>query len=244
MIVDVNVNYGFWPFRKFNQRVETLAKEGIDYIFLSHLGSVFYFQDPDIYNKELREKFKNKNNFFIISTINPTIPGWEEIIEENNFTAVKIIPGYHLFSLLDKKIYPFFRKISDKNIPLIIQMRFEDERNLYPLLKLPKVKIEEIEQIALNFPEIKIVVFCPYFFEAVKLGKIENVYIEISFVEKFKTISSLVKEIPSDKIIFGSHTPFLYPQAAISKVKYAEISEEEKEKIYFKNAAKIFSLNF
>ena len=94
----------------------------------------------------------------------------------------------------------------------------------------------------MNFPEIKIVVFCPYFFEAVKLGKIKNVYIEISFVETFKTIPALIKEIPLDKIIFGSHTPFLYTQAAISKVKYAEISEEEKEKIYFKNAVKIFSL--
>jgi predicted TIM-barrel fold metal-dependent hydrolase len=237
MVIDVNVNYGIWPFRRFEINTvkkieEKLKKNGIDYAFISHLGCVFNFQEVEEYNKELIEKIKNHRRLNLLPVINPKVCDIEEI---ENLKAIKIIPGYHFYSLNDRNFNTLFKKINDKKILLFIQMRYEDERSHHPLFKVKPPALEEIKQFALNFPEIRIILLCGYFNEIVQLCKIENIYSDISFVEHYKTIKSLLCKIPADKILFGSHTPFLYLESQIAKIKYAEVKEEEIEKISFKN---------
>jgi len=100
--------------------------------------------------------------------------------------------------------------------------------------------VEEIKKFALDFPEIKIIILCGYFREVIEVCKIENVYSDISFVESYKTLKSLLKEIPADKILFGSHAPFLYVESQIAKLTYSEIGKEDLEKISSKNILSFF----
>jgi hypothetical protein len=65
MIIDVNVNYGFWPFRKFHiDNLEKLRKKlkenKIDLAFISHSGGVLNYQEVKKYNNELFRKIKKK----------------------------------------------------------------------------------------------------------------------------------------------------------------------------------------
>ena len=120
---------------------------------------------------------------------------------------------------------------------LIIQMRLGDERNQYPLLKVAGVDYKEIIKLANRFPEIPIICLCPYMREAILLVKeTRNIYIDISFIETVNTVTALLKEIPATRILFGSHTPFLYTRSAIMKIKSAENSEKDLNAIMFNNA--------
>ncbi|MGC8976472.1 MAG: amidohydrolase family protein [Candidatus Ratteibacteria bacterium] len=245
MIIDINVNFGTWPFRRFQindlKKIEKKLKiNGIKYAFISHIGGVLNFQEVEEYNEQLYKKIKNQKFFIFVPIVNLNLPDADEKIEK--YRLIKIVPTYHFYSLNDKKLIPLFKKISDKKIIIFLQMRYEDERSHNPLFKIDGLEIEEIKKFALEFPEIKIIILCGYFNEIIQLCKIENIYSDISFVENYKTIKSLLNEISSSKILFGSHMPFFYIESEIAKLKYAEIEKEDLKKISYKNAFSIIGI--
>jgi len=245
-IIDINVNFGHWPFRKFYENslkklVYCLKKENISIALVSSLEAVFY-PDPEIGNKELIRKLKNFKKLLPVAIANPKVNSWKEILENKKYKAIKIIPNYHNYSLLESKAINLISEVSSKGTVLMIQMRFEDERSHYELLKVPGVKVQEIKEISSKFPELSIVTLCSYFDEAVELAKIPNVYVEISFIERLNTLHSLLEKVPVEKVLFGSHTPFLYAKAATMKLKYSTISKKDREKIAFKNALNLFKI--
>ncbi|MCX8082301.1 MAG: amidohydrolase [bacterium] len=238
MLIDVNVNYGNWPFRRLSINTikgieKKLRKNKISKCFISHLGCALNFQEVEEYNEELHKKIKDNKFFCFVPAVNPALTDAEEIIE--NFRYIKIAPSYHLYSLNDKKFSYLFQKISDKKILVFLQMRYEDERSHNPAFKIGSPSLEEIKNFAVNYPDIKIILLCGYFSEIIQLCKIDNVYSDISFAEYFKTIKSLLKEISPDKLVFGSHTPFLYTEAGIAKLGYAEVEKDIVEKVAYKN---------
>ena len=247
MIIDVNVNYGNWAFRRLNfdslrKLEEKLGKNGIDIAFVSHLGGVLNYQEVDEYNEELYKLINKRGNFRFVPIVNLNLADAEEKIEK--FKFIKIVPNYHFYSINDKKFHNLFRKISDLKTILFLQLRFEDERNQNPLFKINGVKVEEIKRFASNFPEIKMVTLCAYFNEVVELCKLDNIYSDISFVENYKTLKSLLERVSADKILFGSHTPFLYTEAQIAKIEYSEVGKEEIEKIKYKNILSLIERPF
>ena len=244
MLIDVNVSFGHWPFQKFlldtpGKLARHLNSEGISLALVSSIESVFY-PDPDIYNELLWRKLKPYPFLMPIMTINPTLSNWKEILKKyvnfRKIKAIKILPNYYNYSLSSKSVNELMNELAERKIPLIAQIRLEDERNQYPLLKVKGVEIKEIIKLANRFPQIPILCLCPYFSEAVSLVKeTSNIYVDISFVETLNTISALLKEIPASRILFGSHTPFLYTRSAIMKIKSANIPKRDSEAIVFAN---------
>jgi predicted TIM-barrel fold metal-dependent hydrolase len=246
MIIDINVHYGNWAFRRLGiDNLKKLEKKlrdnGIELAFVSHIGGVLNYQEVDEYNEELKKKIKGNEHFRFVPIVNLNLADAEEKIEK--FKFIKIVPNYHFYSINDKKFQNLFRRASDLKIVLFLQLRFEDERNQNPLFKVQGVNIEEIKRFALDFPEIKIIALCAYFNEAIELCKIDNIYSDISFVENYKTIKSLLNYVPPEKVLFGSHTPFTYLEAQIAKLAYSGIGEEEIEKIKFKNILTLMESN-
>jgi predicted TIM-barrel fold metal-dependent hydrolase len=56
------------------------------------------------------------------------------------------------------------------------------------------------------------------------------------------TIARILRDVPAEKILFGSHTPFLYTRATTMKTEYAEIDKKTLQMITEANARKIFKL--
>lgn len=242
MIIDVNVHFGYWAFRKLSmgtlREIEKKLKENkISKCFISHLGPVLNFQEVDAFNEELEKKIKNNIFFIFVPIVNPILLNSVEYLEKYKF--IKIVPSYHNYSLIDKRFEIFFKNVSDKNIIVFLQMRYEDERSHNPVFKVKSPSIEEIKEFAYNYPEMKMVLLCPYFSEIIHLCKIDNVYSDISFAEHFKTIKALIKDVSEDKILFGSHTPFLYTESEVAKIEYSEVEMEKLEKIMYKNIMKL-----
>jgi len=52
-------------------------------------------------------------------------------------------------------------------------------------------------------------------------------------------MSSLIREVGPDRVMFGSDYPFVEPKAAIRRVLELDLSEDEKERILWKNAIRI-----
>ena len=250
-IIDVNVSLGNWPFQRFSldtpdKLVKHLKSEGISSALVSPIESVFY-PDPGVYNKLLIQRLKPYPNLYPVMVLNSILADWRQRLREysdySKIKAIKILPNYHNYSLSEKFVDDLMNELRERKIALIIQMRIEDERNQYPLLKVAGVKVKEIIQLANRFPQVPIICLCPYYEEAVALVKeTSNIHIDISFTERLDTIVSLLNEIPAGRVLFGSHTPFLYTCSAVMKLKFANISKKDLKAIMFDNADHLLKL--
>ena len=145
--------------------------------------------------------------------------------------------------LLAASLKPFPEKLIKNKMSLMIQMRVEDERLHHPLCQIPPVPVADIVKFAEKYPSLPVICLCPYFAELVPLtSNTENVYVDISFVETMNIITRVLRDVPAEKILFGSHTPFLYTRAATMKTEYAEIDKKTLKMITETNAKKIFKL--
>ena len=246
-MIDINTALGNWPFQRFSQSTPAklskhLKQEGISRALVSSIDAIFY-PDPDVYNRLLAASLKPFPELLPVFTVNPILANWEKIVDSSKVKTVKIYPGYHNYSLLSDPVYSLAEKLIKNKMSLMIQMRVEDERLHHPLCQIPPVPVADIVKFAEKYPSLPVICLCPYFAELVPLtSNTENVYVDISFVETMNIITRVLRDVPAEKILFGSHTPFLYTRAATMKTEYAEIDKKTLKMITETNAKKIFKL--
>ena len=249
MLIDVDVSLGHWPFQKF--ALDSAAKltahlkaEGIDRALVSAVETAFY-PDPHEYNIPLFAALAPHPELLPVPVLNPSLPGWEERLsqyaEEHAISAVKILPNYHLYTLDNPQVDRFAESLSERRLTLLLQIRLEDERNQYPPLKIQGVPVDSIIRLGQRFPRLPIICLCPYMGEVVPLVEgSDNIHIDLAFVETLNTVATLLERVPADRVLFGSHTPFLYTRAARMKLDHAEIPATSLECISSGNAHHLF----
>jgi predicted TIM-barrel fold metal-dependent hydrolase len=72
-----------------------------------------------------------------------------------------------------------------------------------------------------------------------------NVYLDLSGTGLFRygMLKRLVLEVGADRILFGTDYPICNPGMYVGGVDYEDISEEEKDLIFSKNAKRILGIN-
>lgn len=249
MLTDINVSYGAWPFQRFPFKslralADHLEAGEIGRALVSHLGGVFY-PDPDPFNREIIEAAEALEVIDPVPVINPAYPGWQSCLDAYcssiNVKAVKIHPSFHNYRCCDELVEPMAAYLIAHKIPLLVQIRMEDERMQYFALNIQGVPVEDIISLEQRFPDLKIICLNAYLPEARRIGKeTNNVCVDTAFAEWQYTMDLLLEDLRPDRIFFGSHTPFLYTQAGTMKLLKAPIAETVKHQIGTANADQIF----
>ena len=125
-----------------------------------------------------------------------------------------------------------------KGVTPLIVIREEDERGQNPLCKVAAVPISEIDGLAKLFPETTFIAVNAYAYEYNSVTA-ENVCIDIAFAEAFPALATSVEAIGCQRLLFGSHAPFFCTGAAVSKLTYGKLNEEDVENIAHKNIERI-----
>jgi predicted TIM-barrel fold metal-dependent hydrolase len=248
MITDVNASLGHWPFQRFDVRTPHqlaahLRKHGIGSAWVSAMDSVLH-PDPEVHDVLLWNKLRPFRTLRFVKTVNPTLADWRESldpwIKRRRVRIVKIFPNYHQYSLNDRCARELADRLSNGGIPLLVQMRLEDERGHYPLMKVPGVACPEVVDLAARFPALPVVALCAYRAElpALAAGP-RNLCIDLSFVESLDTVKTALTIIPARRLLFGSHTPFLYTRSAVMKLEYASLPKKHRHMIACANALRI-----
>lgn len=246
-MIDVNVSCGTWPFgmnpscsaEHLNRR---LAENGIARAVASSMDAVFS-ADLDRCNDALISALSPYKTLCPLLTVNPLLANFQTTIDRSAIHAVRILPSYHNYSILSEESAALAGLLSEKNMSLVIQVRIEDERSHNPVCLVPSVPVKDIIRFAKKFPDLQILCLCPYFAEVLELCQdAENIHCDISFAEIFNFINRLLRDVKPEKILFGSHTPFLYTEAAVMKLKYAESDEICIKRISSENAERFFRL--
>ena len=251
MLFDVNVSLGHWPFMRFEQNSAEklschLEAEGVGRALVSAIDAALY-PDPHVCNLELARAVEPHANLTPLMTVDPTLTHWRDCLDayrrQGLLNAVRLLPNYHRYGLAAPCVNELAQAVSEASGVLVVQMRLEDERNQYPLMKVRGVPVWSVTSLAQRHPELTILCLCPYLPEAAELVReSKSVFVDTSFIELVDTLAEPLKRVPPSRVLFGSHTPFLYTRANIMKVQCASISDAEKESVAHENAERLFGM--
>ena len=248
MMVDCNVSLGRWPFQAFAVRTpgrlaRHLAAEGVSGAWVSAVESILY-PDPDVYDAALFRAMQPHRTLRFVKTINPTLPNCRASLaawsKQRRVCAVKVFPTYHQYSAADDCAVELAEAVCAARLPLLVQMRVEDERSHYPLMRVPGVPFGEVIALAGAVPTLPVVALCPYFAEAKELAAgPPNLHVDLSFIETPDTVRTVLGFLPARRVLFGSHTPFMTTRSEVMKLEFARVGARDRDLISRGNAARL-----
>ncbi len=251
MIIDSHVHIGNWNNEdSVDEIISSASLNNINIIMVSALGERGYIAYPTV------EEFKSANSLvmkaierfpdkiFGICYVNPHYPK-ESIYELDRCIAQGPMVGIKLWvsakaSNLDL-IYPIARKAIELDVPILQHAWYKTTGNMDDESSPSDVAI-----LAHEFPDLKIQMAHLYgagFRGIADISQYPNIYVDTGGGEPEAWILEYaVKELGPDRIVFGSDAPGRGFAVQIGKITGADISEETKEMILWKNVKRLYKL--
>lgn len=142
----------------------------------------------------------------------------------------------------DPKVFPLVEKCIDYDIPILVHAFYKS------VGQLPHESVgSHVANLAKRYPEAKIIMAhlaanCHMGIKEIKSYK--NVWVDISgSIFRRDDVDYTKKHIGADRILFGSDLPGASFLVNLGQIEEADLSEEEKEKIYYKNTIDLFKNN-
>jgi predicted TIM-barrel fold metal-dependent hydrolase len=221
---------------------------GIDVAVVSSLSSTLYI-DVHEGNLELLEDIKKYSERFIpLAVLNPKYPGWQDDLDEcidNGFRGIRLYPHYHDYFLTDKECLELISKATELNLTVSIPIRLRDKRGRHWMDKARDIDLQEVERLAAKLPNSKIVLLESRGVASSPLIKYENIYFEISrMTSLLGELNELIRAVGTSRIVFGSGMPLKYVSPALLKIRLLKESEENKERIFWRNASVLLGMDW
>ncbi len=211
---------------------------GIDF----SLASMAYAADYSIFaaNKEIIDISKNNKRILPLISL---YPGFEEDIKDkDDYINNLCLNGAKGINLILKNMFIFSKKY------LSTIFKISQEKALPILINFDELgQNMELLNMASQFPNLKIVItninfaYIKYIVQYMKNNK--NLYVSISNCLMQNLIEYLCDEVGLDRVLFGSGYPLANIGSSKSMLEYSRISEEDKNKIAYLNAIKLFKIN-
>jgi predicted TIM-barrel fold metal-dependent hydrolase len=167
-------------------------------------------------------------------------------VRDLGFRGLRIVPWLWGLPPDDRRYYPLYAECIELDIPFCLQVGHTG-----PLLTSePGRPIPYLENVALDFPELRIVaghIGAPWTTEMISLAtKFENVYIDTSAykVSRFPPeFRSYLQSHGRAKIMFGSNYPMLTPSACLSDLDSLALEEATRTDYLGQTASRVFRLD-
>lgn len=167
-----------------------------------------------------------------------------EHIKELGLHGVKLHGTYQNFTMQDESLYPLFGIMAELQLPVLIHMGyFYGDTLIADPVDVAKVSdlYPNLIIIAAHMGGLEILDDA----EKYLVGR-DRIYFDTAYAGFWKSdkqkIASMIQKHGADKVLFSSDTPWSTPEIETAFVEDLGLSEEEKEFIYYKNAAKLFGV--
>ncbi len=182
----------------------------------------------------------------IFASLHPFYNDWQDELKriKENALGIKFQPGFQDFFIDDENVFEVYQKIEELQIPVLFHCGEELSEKLkvrsdpIKVLKV-KEKFPEMQMIAAHFGGFR------QWTEVKKhlLGK--NIYFDTSaFFGHLEDnlVIEMLRSHASDFLLFGTDFPLIDQIKDIDFLNKAGLEKELKEKIFFKNAKRLFGL--
>ena len=166
-------------------------------------------------------------------------------VNELGFKAIRVLPWLWEAPPTDRRFYPVYTACCDMGVPFCTQIGHTG-----PLMPSEVGRPIYLDQVALDFPELKIVgghIGYPWTDEAIAVAtKHENVYIDTSAYTAKRYPPALVEFLRGhgrDKVLFGTNYPMIMPAKALEHLPELGLGEDIQTRFLSGNAMRIFNLS-
>jgi uncharacterized protein len=246
-IYDMHGHMGPWraiymPFNNVDSMVRRMDLAGVKLLVFSHHSSL---SSADLANTEsIRDVRRHPDRLRAYCSINPNYP---DIVERD-------LRDYdrHGDVFVGLKLHPDIHGVPMSSDKYRYALSFADERGL-PVLShtwggSPCNGRAEVEAVAGRFPRIKLFLghsLHDRWSEATEVARsFDNVYLELTAVpdERSGVIEKFVREVGSRKVLFGTDFPWFSHHYYIGAVLGADITDEERRDIFYRNAERLLGI--
>ncbi|MFA5778809.1 MAG: amidohydrolase family protein [Elusimicrobiota bacterium] len=167
-------------------------------------------------------------------------------ISGEGLPGIKFHPMYQNFYIDDEKMFFIYEEIVKNNLILLFHIGFD--------IAFPDVRSAEIrrlKKVVKKFPELKIVaahtggwrMWDEVLSELAGLDIWIETSMTLKYIEDRKIFLEILKRHPSDKIMFGTDTPWSNQLEEVKMMQdLRDISDDLNEKIFSGNAKKLLNL--
>jgi predicted TIM-barrel fold metal-dependent hydrolase len=235
MLLDSHMHVGDFPY--FNVSIDrdglvgTMREHGVD------TGMVFH---PD--NQLVRGIVAETPGLYGLVWVNPRESDAARttvaLLDEPGslFRGVKLHPlldGYHPD---DPMVHPIIELLIERGLPALIHCG-------HPIFSLPW----SIEELIRRYPEARIILGhmghgnIVYINAAIDVAaRNPNVYLETSGMPMHSKIREAVERAGTDKVLYGSDTPFHHPTVELAKVRVSGLSSDQASGVLGENGRRLF----
>jgi uncharacterized protein len=250
-VIDTNISLFQWPFRRlpFSKTTELLGKLHDRDINQAWAGSFEGLLHRDVagVNSRLAAECREYGGNVLIpfGTVNPTLPDWEEDLrrchEEHHMPGIRLHPNYHGYSLNVPEFERLLRLAAERQLVVQLAAAMEDQRTQHPLLHVADVDLAPLAEVIRNVPTLKLVILNHKATGAAftSLMKTPGVKFDVSRINATDGVARVMRTLPADRVVFGTHAPFLIYEAAMIKVYESNLTEEESSAVLWQNAASL-----
>lgn len=182
--------------------------------------------------------------FIPFCSVHPSAEGMFEELERIvmlGAKGIKIHPDFQRFDIDDPRMIPLYKKMAELKLVVLFHVGDENTDASSPRRLLNVITaVPELTVIAAHMGGYKA------WDEAEEMLYGSNVYFDTSdalmCLSRERVLAQLRKH-PIEKILFGSDFPLVSPKTAFSLFDSLPLTEEQKNMIYFENAAKLFGIS-
>ncbi len=250
-IIDVHIHV-----QPFPEPLEEEVKEAaLEYYLSTGIDITHYACEEDVLRELSRVKIERgyilprigknikKTNNFVSSlrrtylngfaTLNPnSSEGIEELyraIRVLGLSGVVLDPNKQKIDFSDQSMWMFMEEVKVLKVPVYIHLDYLDYQRINP---------DDVNELVTCFPDVNF--FFSHFarYEDKEMPSImpePNVYYDTSHISK-KILENFIEQHGAGNIVYGSDFKYdFYPEYEIKKIMDLDISEREKEKIFYFN---------
>lgn len=188
---------------------------------------------------------RNDSRFTALIALHPDYKNFEDELDrgiEMGLSGVKLHPDFQRFDMDEEQLFPMYRAIARRGLPLLIHMgdiRYDHSRpcKLANLMR----NVPDLTVIAAHFGgyqrwEEALEVLIPsdklWFDTSSSLG-----------ILPYDRAMRLIERFGTDRFMFGTDFPIWDPVLEVEKVKKLPLSESEFEAIFAENFKKLFKMH-
>lgn len=255
-LIDVNVNLGQWPTRRTAgdspaALTAKLKRHGVVEAWAGSFDGLFFADLAEV-NTRLAAECRAQVEVRLIpfGEINPLLPNWEaelqRCIDTHRMPGIRLHPSYHGYAINHPQFARLLAAAGERRLIVAIATSMEDERMMHPLLRVPTVNLSPLAKLVEHTPGVRLLLInalqTPRGDALHRLLRAGEVYVDIATLEGIGGIEKLLADVPLERVLFGSHSPSFYFEAAQLKLQESQLSASQRLAIIRENARRLLPL--
>lgn len=252
-LTDANVSLFHWPFRRLPldepaALATRLTALGVGEAWAGSFEGLLH-RDLDGVNRRLAAACREVRSLRLrpFGSVNPLLPDWPEDLRRcarvHGMPGIRLHPNHHGYGLDHPAFESLLRLAGEAGLIVQLIVATEDTRTQPPQTQVADVDLHPLPALLARHDQTRVQLLNhrPGSITA-ELAQRPNLWFDIARTEATDGVTRLVRQAGAGRVLFGSHAPFLIPEAALIRVEeglLTGLAPAEAEALLFTNARRL-----